>query len=304
MYHKYTPLLGTYKSDDSFVMSKHIDWATGYGINTFLVSWTGYESGDLKYFDDNLKLLFDNELSSNIFIGILYESYGRLKSEPPPRYISLDDPQNIEKLMDDFNYLAKNYFHRNNYLRLDGKPAIYLYESKGFTGDVEGVIRELRDTIKKQHNLKLFLISDHAHPLADINNQEWIERALQFDGLTSWLGGYSPSGEYVGGSYENQLNINYKKWGSWCRQNNKSLIPFGTPEFDYRFLPYGNPTSIPIERSAERSKTVLRILLENGKRILYGTFNDFFECSCVEPSDKYKFTELGIIKNKLTSDNL
>ena len=58
--HKYMPLLGEYRLDDPIVMSKHIDWATGYGIGVFLISWSGYESGDLKYFDENLKLFLKN----------------------------------------------------------------------------------------------------------------------------------------------------------------------------------------------------------------------------------------------------
>jgi len=80
------PLLGEYRSDDPIVMSKHIDWATGHRIDVFAVSWTGYESGDVKYFDDNLKLLFNITLSKDINIMILYESPGRLKTTGNPQH--------------------------------------------------------------------------------------------------------------------------------------------------------------------------------------------------------------------------
>ena len=34
-----SPLLGPYDSRDGAIINKHIDWATGYGIDFFLVSW-------------------------------------------------------------------------------------------------------------------------------------------------------------------------------------------------------------------------------------------------------------------------
>jgi hypothetical protein len=128
------PLLGEYRSDDPIVMSKHIDWATGYGIGVFLISWSGYESGDLKYFDENLKLLLKNPLSKDIKLGILYESIGRLKNSNPGW--NLSNPENIEILDRDFSYLSKNYFNHLSCFKVDGKPLTYFYEGKGVFGDV------------------------------------------------------------------------------------------------------------------------------------------------------------------------
>jgi len=132
--HKYMPLLGEYRLDDPIVMSKHIDWATGYGIGVFLISWSGYESGDLKYFDENLKLLLKNPLSKDIKLGILYESIGRLKNSNPGW--NLSNPENIEILDRDFSYLSKNYFNHPSCFKVDGKPLTYFYEGKGVFGDV------------------------------------------------------------------------------------------------------------------------------------------------------------------------
>ena len=210
--HKYTPLIGTYKSSDPTVISKHIDWATGYGVNLFLVSWSGYEEGDLKFFDENLQLMFNLEISKDIYIAILYESVGRLISRPAPVYISFNDEENVDILTNDLEYLAKTYFSKENYLHMEGRPVIYLYGSKGYTGDLESALRKIRNAIINEHGTDLFMISDHAHPLADINDPVWINRLKQFDGVTVWLGGYLPDGKYVGGSYNDQLKSNYFKW--------------------------------------------------------------------------------------------
>ena len=51
--HIYDPLLGEYASGDPIVISKHIDWATGHGIDAFSVSWwtTGKDERTWDYHD-------------------------------------------------------------------------------------------------------------------------------------------------------------------------------------------------------------------------------------------------------------
>jgi archaellum component FlaC len=303
--HKYMPLLGEYRSDDPIVMSKHIDWATGHGIDVFAVSWTGYESGDVKYFDDNLKLLFNITLSKDINIMILYESPGRLKTTGNPSAPwekDLSDEENLKTLLEDFKYLSRNYFNKENYFRIDGHPVVYIYDSAAFIGDVAGAIEKLKNVVRKE-GYDIFLISDHVHPyVLPGSNLIWEERAKQFDGITSWLGGYSGEGNYLGGSYETQLQILYSEWGKWAKENSKKLIPFTTPEFDNRYVNWGNPNSIPLERSPEKFETRLRIILsytDNPKIIMLGTFNDFFESTTLEPAREYGFEYLSLLKEIL-----
>jgi hypothetical protein len=303
--HKYMPLLGEYRSDDPIVMSKHIDWATSHGIDVFAVSWTGYESGDVKYFDDNLKLLFNITLSKDINIMILYESPGRLKTTGNPSAPwekDLSDEENLKTLLEDFKYLSRNYFNKENYFRIDGHPVVYIYDSAAFIGDVAGAIEKLRNVVRKE-GYDIFLISDHVHPyVLPGSNLIWEERAKQFDGITSWLGGYSGEGNYLGGSYETQLQILYSEWGKWAKENSKKLIPFTTPEFDNRYVNWGNPNSIPLERSPEKFETRLRIILsytDNPKIIMLGTFNDFFESTTLEPAREYGFEYLSLLKEIL-----
>ena len=308
--HKYTPLLGEYRSDDPIVMSKHIDWATGHGVDVFAVSWTGYEYGDLKYFDDNLKLLFNNPLSKDIKIMILYESPGRLKTTGNPSTPwekNLSDEENIKTLISDFIYFSREYFNRENYFKLDGRPVVYIYDSSAFMGNVSGTIQKLREAIRRE-GYEVFLISDHVHPyVLPGSNPDWEERARQFDGITSWLGGYSGEGIYLGGSYEAQLGILYSQWGGWVRLNNKKLVPFITPEFDNRQVSWGNPNSIPIERSPQLFIQRLIIALnytEGAGIVMIGTWNDFFESTTLEPTATYGFTYLALLKEVLAGYGL
>jgi hypothetical protein len=278
-------------------MSKHIDWATGYGIGAFLVSWSGHE-GDVKYFDDNLKLLLTNPLAKDIKFAILYETPGRLKDSHPGW--NLSDPENVEILNKDFSYLSENYFSHPSYLKVKDKPLVYMYEGKGVFGDISQI-----KNLEEKYNI--FLISDHGHPLA--NPQDvfpagnplaivWEDAAKMFSGITSWLGGYSPNGNYLGGSYETQISIGFSKWESWTLNNGRKFIPSITPEFDNRYN-WGNPNSIPLQRSPELFVERLKIALNHvktSKIVIIGTWNDFFESTSLEPSREYEFTYLNLIK--------
>jgi archaellum component FlaC len=304
--HKYTPLLGEYRSDDPIVMSKHIDWATGYGIDGFLVSWTGYEYGDLRYFDDNFKLFLNNPLSKDVLIAILYESPGRLRTTGNPNApweIDASSPENLQTLLSDFEYLSKTYFEKGNYYRINSKPVVYIYGSAGFIGDMEAAINKLREHVKDSAGYELYLISDHAHPyVLPGDNKDWEERARSFDGITSWLGGYSGEGRYLGGSYEAQIEILYSKWGNWANKYHKKLFPFITPEFDNRYVRWGCPNCIPLNRSTQLFEERMNIALKHTHSpqvILVGTWNDFFESTTLEPSREYGFIYLEILKRVL-----
>jgi archaellum component FlaC len=304
--HKYTPLLGEYRSDDPIIMSKHIDWATAYGIDGFLVSWTGYEYGDFKYFDDNFKLFLNNPLSKDVLIAILYESPGRLRTTGNPNAPwekDVSSPENLQTLISDFEYLSKTYFEKGNYYRINSKPIVYIYDSAACIGDVETAIDKLREHVKDSAGYELYLISDHAHPyVLPGDNKDWEERARSFDGITSWLGGYSGEGRYLGGSYEAQIEILYSKWGNWANKYHKKLFPFITPEFDNRYVRWGCPNCIPLNRSTQLFEERMNIALKHThspQAILVGTWNDFFESTTLEPSREYGFIYLEILKRVL-----
>jgi len=306
--HKYMPLLGEYRSNDPIVMSKHIDWATGHGIKCFMVSWSGL-SDDNQYFDNNLKLLFNNPLINDIKISLLYESTVLKTTGNPeaPWEKDLSDPENQKKLLTHFEYLSRNYFIRSQFFRLNSEPFIYLYDSAAYIGNVKDTITHIREQVKSIIKEDIFLVSDHAQIIPITSNDPywnyWFENAKQFDGITSWLGEYSGNGEYLGGSYEKQAELLYSKWSAWAKKNNKVLIPYITPEFDDRYVNWGNPNSIPLERTPEKFKKRLEIALKHcdpiHKIIFVGTWNDFFESTTLEPSKEYGFTYLRILKESL-----
>jgi hypothetical protein len=307
--HRHQPLLGEYVSNDPIVMSKHIDWATGHGIDGYFVSWSGYEEGDLKYFDSNLRLLLNNPLVSQVKIAILYESIGRLVNSNPGW--NLDDDRNIEILKRDFSYIARNYFIHPSYLRIGGKPVIYFYEGKGvFASNLESLskkMNEIREYIKKNYNTDIYLISDHAHPLAHPShnvfntNIKWGEVARLFDCITSY-GGYSKEYASPEEKYLSYLEQGFEKWYAFARNNNLGFISFAVVGYDPRYVSWGGKDVVSIDRDPDKLKKRLELAFKyrNNPGIVWiHEFNNFFEDTQIEPTVEEGFIFFEVLKHFL-----
>jgi hypothetical protein len=308
------PLLGKYSSKDTIVINKHVDWATGHGIDVFLINWAGqdYQDEALKYYFLNADLVKRGDIK----FAILYESIWRLKNSNPGW--NLSDRENISALDSDLSYLSKNYFNHPSYLKINNKPVFYMYEGKGIFGDI-AKIREL----KEKYNL--FIISDHAHPLANPNDLfpsnnplavRWGDAAKQFDAILPggglydgflWYRGYF-GGSPVENPIDNSKWLEYKKigndkWSKFARMNNMFFIPSVAVGISYRYAPWGDPNWPRLERDPKQLKERLEFelgYLEKYTKILFiNEFNNFFEESQLEPDSGYGFGLLQSMKDVL-----
>ena len=57
---------------------------------------------------------------------------------------------------------AKDYFHNRSYLRIDGRPVVFLYLTRTLTGDVAGMIQGAR-TVLKRLGYDPFFIGDEVY---------------------------------------------------------------------------------------------------------------------------------------------
>jgi hypothetical protein len=294
------PLLGYYDPADKVVFSKHIDWLTGHGVNCIFISFGNDK--DIK----NLLNLLETPIFKDISFSIMYESTHRMKVDENG-YADVDKEENKKILLDDMRFIARNFFNRSNYLRIANKPAIYLYESKAWYGNISALIDEVRKLVMEISSNKIHLIADYAHPLANPNDPYWKPKLPIFDGFTTWAGGYLASGEY-GGSYEEYIEKGYKTWYEFCKNEGKSLITSILPGFDASRSK--NATKhIPLERSPgkfeERLKIALKYSYSNASApiVRIDTFNDFGENTHTEPTIDELFSYLYILKYYIESVN-
>jgi hypothetical protein len=71
-------LLGKYDTLDEIVIAKHVDWATGHGIDAFLMNWNGADKGS----DENIKYIMETlkDFKGSPKIGILWGSHPQVMS--------------------------------------------------------------------------------------------------------------------------------------------------------------------------------------------------------------------------------
>lgn len=149
------PLLGQYVSGDPAVIAQHYAWAHQYGVDVFFCSWNGPGS----YSDLTIRNgLLPSPARGPTQIALLYESRARFPLGPDAR-IHLD-AAGVQRLVDDFDYLARTYFGRPGLYEIDGRPVVIVYASRIFRGPFAQAIHEIRQHLIATYGVNPYLIGD------------------------------------------------------------------------------------------------------------------------------------------------
>ena len=108
------PLLGAYDSRDPRVIRSHMRMAKCSGIDGFIVSWWGPES----YEDKVFPTMLDVASKEGMKLTIYYESNRELT---------------LDRVVEELNYVVRKYTGSGAFLKIDGKPVIFVYavEARG-----------------------------------------------------------------------------------------------------------------------------------------------------------------------------
>ncbi len=222
----------------------------------------------------------------DIKFAILYETTWRLVDSHPGW--NLSDERNIKILTSDFEYLSKNYFQHPAYFRVNGCPFVFVYESKGFFGDINQItiLKDMYD---------LYLVSDHGHPEADpkttFRDAIWGNVAKRFDAIMDRWG------------YEHYSEADMKRWYGWCNINGIDFIPSATVGLSYKNAPWKfDVPEVPrkTELLKERIQLALKYVDPDMKILFIPEFNNFFENSYLEPSTQDGFRYLTTLKSYIS----
>ena len=149
------PLLGRYDSADPAVIAEHYEWAQEYGIDLFFCSWRGPGTADDVAIRDDL---LPSPARGPTQIALMYETIERLGMGADNR-IQLTDAS-TQRMVDDFDYMARTYFDSPGYYRIDGRPVVIVYASRILRGDVAGAIQAIRVHLLTTYGVDPFLIGD------------------------------------------------------------------------------------------------------------------------------------------------
>ena len=320
------PVLGEYDSRDNRVISQHIDWAKEAGIDFFIVNWANAGSWD----DITLREFYlKNPKSSEIKFCIHYDSSLTLNKITTERSYDYDfndeySPSKTkgEKFLEDFDYLADNYFNLPQYFKINGKPVVYIYNVSSFR-NISQYFDRLKEKMENR-GIKLFLIADVVcwagakitkHNLSFLWNTspsqvfKTISRAIGRLSLKKYENDFSLSKYFQGISGYNMYSQNrtagflenidalYKKFKDYAKNYNLIFIPNIMPGYDDRKS--RDLKRLTIDRD---DGEFYRRFIEIAKKhtdssfpvVFITSFNEWHEGTEIEPSKEYgqKYIEL------------
>ena len=168
------------------------------GIDFLALDWWPYDQGysaqDYRWSDANMTAFLAAPDLGEMKFAMFYETWN-LGFDPP--YEATPVTFQLELHFDaDMISFAEHYFDNPSYLRIDGRPVVFLYLTRTLTGDVAGMIRGAR-TVLEQRGFDPYFIGDEVYwrvtPESqaqsgdvELTTTPQAARMEQFDAVTSY----------------------------------------------------------------------------------------------------------------------
>lgn len=293
------PMLGWYPEGSVSVAEQQLQWMHDYGIDYVVYDW--YWDGKRTYLEHGLAAYFQAFNNNLVKFSLLWANHdGR--------------PRSLDEFTDMVRYWVSNYFPREQYLRIDGKPVVFVFsaqmlltESKKF-GKTTKELLQLADELAKEKGLPGIYFVAGGGAVAPMANQYAPKNG--YNALSAYNYHNGSSGKYipnapVSHSYE-ELDTGYREHWNWILKN--SPLPYIVPMtsgWDKR--PWGgskdslHDNSISSPESFEQHLRAGKALMDKypGKSIKTGViccWNEFGEGSYIEPTKKDGFSYLEKVK--------
>jgi hypothetical protein len=268
------PKLGRYDSSDPNVVGDHIAQSVRGGIAFWASSW--WRPGD--YTDTTLRdVILKHPDAGKLKYAILYESTGRLGTFVNPDY---------SRWIDDLTYLAKTYFEHPYYLRIDGRPVLFVYLTREyFRNKGHEALRQMRATFPN-----LYLVGDDVFGAG--YKAEW---AKNFDAVTAY-DVYGQSVGRLGGTHAaiEALATNYATARAAANSVGVAFMPTIAPGYNDTAVRRGHPGRARYFSDVEDSQEgdiframIADVALPNldpkcGRIMMVTSFNEWYEDTQIE----------------------
>jgi len=284
------PSLGRYDSNDAAVVDRHREWSNEYGIDNWICYWNGSERWE-DYIIHRRIAVKDGDAPPTF--AILYDSVGRLEYR---RGMAMDR-DNAQQLRTDMNYIARMFFLNDNYQRIDGRPVVYLYLSREYTGDVAGTLRRIRRDML-DIGKDIFLVGDEI----DLATEPDIERLRLFDGITSssMYDAKTYAGYPADTGFADAVKKQFARYKDAADAAGVVFMPNVMPGFNNKGVrPRGNVGALPRRVSADAADgstlaalcdAVVEVMGDADYHVTVTSWNNWGEDTQVEPSAEAEST--------------
>lgn len=330
------PVLGEYSSRDPETIGRHLDWAKAAGIDFFAITWLGPGTWE----DISLKDYYlSASKNSDVKFCIHYDSslvLNKFRLDKSKNQVSFDFEEEYlvgkskgEKFLEDFDYLADNYFGHTRYLKAKGGPLVVVYGASAFR-NASGYLEKLKANMAKR-GISLFLVGDVVcwggvkisrnvlsfllkTPPEEAVKIFW--RALRRISPASYEKDFSLSEYFSGITAYNLFNVHrtknflknteelYRKFRDYARGQNLCFIPGVIPGYDDRKFKDPKRPILKRGNDGEFYKDFCRIAreyIDPGLNLsLIATFNEWHEGTEIEPSLEYGTKYLELTKSFLS----
>jgi hypothetical protein len=299
----FTPALGaTYDSASVSVAQQQIDWAAAYGVDAFSIEWTTPRGvGDS--LENNLDDAFLKAPNLNkIRWCLFYDLELRLLQTPGlhvdlSQGINFDDPQVYNTFVADFDHFTQKYFGQAQYLKIDGRPVVYIWGTWNARGNFAGAFEAARKKAADQ-GYDVFIVGDVIR--TDVFNSKL---AAAYDANTNFVflipglpvykdvGATVPAVDHALATWQNEI----KSLKVTRRQELVNLEPGFTPQFDNRQFCAGvsNANCVYVPATSKDQVTAMAEVAakyaqpvgsQGWKLIWLNTWNGWAEATTVEPT--------------------
>jgi hypothetical protein len=280
------PVLGEYAGSDPAVVDQHLKWCLEHGIRWLSLSWWGPDTGT----DDVIqRVLLPRARFSDVEFSILYETKGRLEGQD----YDLDSSIGRGIFLDDFQYLAENFFSADNYLHFDDRPVVFVY----LAGNLQGDVAAAMDEVESEIGVRPYLLADV--PFGSAPATYPVSEAA--DAFTAY-NPYSPRPD-IESVFHAQYERGNRVLELGAAAADTDFVPVVMPGFNDTGLPASIREDNPILSSTpERYERVLDQVnphLEDARATLVTSFNEWYENTQMEPDEEFGTAYLELTRDRL-----
>ena len=256
----YYPELGTYSSNETELIKKHMQMIQQSGIGVLVITWWGKDSYEDKSINTYLNIAENHGLKIAFHIEPFYKT--------------------VEEFKTQLDYLKTQYGNHSALYKVNNKPFYYVYDSyKLEVNEWQKLLSpegefSIRNTELDALFIGLWVEKDHGNLIKESG----------FDGFYT----YFASDAFVYGS----TSKNWKSMSAFAEKNQLLFIPCAGPGYiDTRIRPWNNANTKPRNMGLYYENMFNAALEANPNYIGITSFNEWHEGTQIEPSISKKYKD-------------